>query len=246
MSRLEALFDEFGRTAFRYEGLPAYLVAEEAERIQAWREHRARPERSVRTSDWLRRIPVTTAQGKQWARVRAVDRPPPEYLRYEVNGYVENQAVGDRTSLIDREHAADVRDFSARALAGISQRSLAEQIGVSQSLVARVERAERLLARPAVTTWLRATKPRTQDGPVALERWQAVRDRVLALTEAHNFVVRHPADGSPAYVATELLHGAQTITDPGSVATYQAFWQRLWAGAVTGDLAADMIRSHAR
>jgi hypothetical protein len=107
----DALFDRFRHTAFRYEGLPAYLVDEEAPRIQAWREHRARPERSVRTSDWLRRIAVTTAQGKEWTRVRAVDWPLPEYLRYELAGYVENQAAGDRTFLVDREHASIGRDF---------------------------------------------------------------------------------------------------------------------------------------
>ena len=107
----DALFDQFQHTAFRYEGLPEYRVDEEVPRIQAWREHRARPERSVRTSDWLRRIAVTTAQGKQWSRVRAVDWPLPEYLRYVLAGYLENQAVGDRTLLVDRVHASAGRDF---------------------------------------------------------------------------------------------------------------------------------------
>jgi hypothetical protein len=107
---LDALFDDFRETAFRYEGLPAYSVPDEVERIQAWREHRPRPERSVRTNDWLRRIAVTTAQGKRWSRVRAVDWPLPEYLRYELTGYGENQAVGDETLMVDREHAGDVGD----------------------------------------------------------------------------------------------------------------------------------------
>lgn len=108
----DALFDEFRQTAFRYEGLPAYLVDEEAPRIQAWRDHRPRPERSVRTSDWLRRIAATTVvHGKRWERVRAVDWPLPEYLRYELAGYVENQAAGDRTLLVDRDQASVGRDF---------------------------------------------------------------------------------------------------------------------------------------
>lgn len=107
----DALFDEFRRTAFRYEGLPTYSIPTEQPRIQAWREHRARPERSVRTSDWLRRIAVTTAQGKEWTRVRAVDRPLPEYLRFELTAYVENQAVGDRTLLLDRDATSADRDF---------------------------------------------------------------------------------------------------------------------------------------
>lgn len=107
----DALFDTFRHTAFRYEGLPAYNVPDEVERIQAWREHRPRPERSVRTSPWLRRIAVTTAQDKEWSRVRAVDWPLPEYLRYELAGYVENQTAGDATSLVSRDQASHGRDF---------------------------------------------------------------------------------------------------------------------------------------
>jgi hypothetical protein len=111
LSGHDDLFDLFRRTAFRYEGLPGYDVPDEVERIRAWRENQPRPERSVRTSEWLRRIAVTTAQGKAWERVRAVDRPLPEYLRYELNGYLENQAAGDRTLLVDREQAYDGPDF---------------------------------------------------------------------------------------------------------------------------------------
>jgi transcriptional regulator with XRE-family HTH domain len=58
----------------------------------------------------------------------------------------------------------------------------------------------------------------------------------------HNFVIRYPADGSPVYVAAELLHGAQDIHDPDSVVIYQQLWKRLWDAAVTGPAAADMIR----
>jgi transcriptional regulator with XRE-family HTH domain len=61
----------------------------------------------------------------------------------------------------------------------------------------------------------------------------------------HNFSLRHPADGSPPYVATELLHGAQTISDPDSVAIYEAMWDRLWRASVTGDEAVARIRREA-
>ena len=60
-----------------------------------------------------------------------------------------------------------------RTLHGIGQRELAERLGVSQSLVSRVERGTRLLDRPAVIAWLKAVKAGRE-----------VRDRVLALTEA--------------------------------------------------------------
>lgn len=108
---LDARFDRFRHTAFRYEGLPSYSVPDEVDRIAAWREHRGRPERSVRSSPWLRRIATTTAAGREWTRVRAVDEPIPEYLRYELTGYVENQAVGDRTMMIDRRDAPVCADF---------------------------------------------------------------------------------------------------------------------------------------
>ena len=57
----------------------------------------------------------------------------------------------------------------------------------------------------------------------------------------HNFVLRHPADGSPTYVATELLHGAQMITDLESVGIYQELWKRLWDAAAIGDAARQLI-----
>ena len=108
----DAQFDAFQHTAFRYESRRHYLVGgQEAEQFAGWRRGEPRSERSVRTSDWLRRIAVTTAAGKQWCRVRAVDHPLPEYLRWELGGLVENQAVGDLTLMVDRDHAVDGPDF---------------------------------------------------------------------------------------------------------------------------------------
>lgn len=272
----------------------------------------------------------------------------------------------DQPSRVRLQLAAELQ--TARSLSGMNQRDLGTSIDLSQSMVARVERAERLLSRPAADKWLRTTKARPD-----------VRDRVLALLEAahtetgtwaellasqrhlqdqsrdrnagarlmqdfsptvlpgllqtadyarriialadvsgtidrgaalaarierqgvlhepgerrfefltterllhwqpapgvlapqlahlvaaaqldtvslavlpddyagalpwHNFVVRHPADGSPAYVATELLHGAQTIEDPESVALYERLWAQMWDAAATGPDALDLIRS---
>lgn len=47
----------------------------------------------------------------------------------------------------------------------------------------------------------------------------------------HNFVIRYPADGSPAAVAAELQHGAQHVTDAESVAIYESVWRHLWEAA---------------
>lgn len=59
----------------------------------------------------------------------------------------------------------------------------------------------------------------------------------------HNFVIREPADGSPPYVDTELVHGPQTIREPGSVAVYQWMWDRLWKASRTDDEALALIRA---
>lgn len=105
------LFAQFHHTAFRYEALPAYVVDEEADSIRAWLDGAPRPERSVRTDEWLAIIAATTAQGRQWRRVRVVDRPLPEYVRWEITAYVENAAVGDQLRLVERDRASTGRDF---------------------------------------------------------------------------------------------------------------------------------------
>ncbi|MGH3849688.1 MAG: DUF6879 family protein, partial [Pseudonocardiaceae bacterium] len=79
-----------------------YAMPEEDGRLRAFREGLPRPERSVRTSDWLRRIAVTTVAGKQWGRVHIVEHPLSEYLRYQLISYVESQAAGEVTRLADR------------------------------------------------------------------------------------------------------------------------------------------------
>ena len=61
----------------------------------------------------------------------------------------------------------------ARTLAGLTQRDLAAQIEANQPRVMRAERAETLLTKAEVLAWL-----------TAVEADQAVRDRVLALTDA--------------------------------------------------------------
>jgi len=103
-----ACFDRFKESAFRLETLQRYTVPEEAERIRMFREGRPRPERSVRTSPWLRRVAVTTAAGKRWQRVHVVDHPLSEYLRYELLGYVESAAVGEEVRIADRATHSDL------------------------------------------------------------------------------------------------------------------------------------------
>jgi hypothetical protein len=103
-----ALFDTFQHTAFRLECLQTYDVSAETQAVRAFREGLPRPERSVRTSPWLRRVAVTTAQGKRWSRVRVVAYPLTEYTRYELIGYVESQAAGEHIQLVDYDQVGEL------------------------------------------------------------------------------------------------------------------------------------------
>jgi hypothetical protein len=102
MSEFEACFDRFVVSAFRLETLPDYAAPAEDERIAAFRAGRPLPERSPRTSPWLRRIAETTAAGKHWSRVHVVDYPLSEYTRFEIVTYGESAAAGEDVRLTDR------------------------------------------------------------------------------------------------------------------------------------------------
>lgn len=57
----------------------------------------------------------------------------------------------------------------------------------------------------------------------------------------HSFIVFKAADGS-SFVATELVHGGQEISDPDAVSRYTTLWDRLWRAAAQGDEALALIR----
>lgn len=104
----DALFDTFTHTAYRLECLPTYAVPAEDATVQAFREGTARPERSVRTSPWMRRIAVSTAAGKSWSRTRVIDTPLTEYQQISLPAYVESQAVGEQIAVAERDDVGDL------------------------------------------------------------------------------------------------------------------------------------------
>jgi hypothetical protein len=108
-------FEVFKASAFRLETLRAYAVPAEGEHLRAFRLGLPRPERSVRTSSWLRLIAETTAAGKSWRRVRVFGRPLSEYECYQLIGYRESAKAGEVTRIADRsahpELATLTRDF---------------------------------------------------------------------------------------------------------------------------------------
>jgi hypothetical protein len=104
----DACFDRFERSTFRLETLQRYAVPQEDEGFRAFREGTPRPERSVRTNPWLRRVAVTTVGGKQWQRVHIVAHPLTEYLRYEIVSYVESAAAGEEVRIAERAAHPDL------------------------------------------------------------------------------------------------------------------------------------------
>lgn len=98
----DAWFDRFERSTFRLETLQRYSVSQEDERLRAFREGTARPVRSVGNSSWLRRMALTTMDGKRWQRVHIVEHPLSEYLRYQLLGYAESAVVGEDIRIADR------------------------------------------------------------------------------------------------------------------------------------------------
>jgi uncharacterized protein DUF6879 len=103
---LAECFDLFGVSAFRVETLSAYDAPAEAGVLEAFREGRPLPERSVRTSPWLARIARTTAAGKSWSRTRVTGWPLTEYERFQLAyGYPPSEQAGEVIRVASRvEH----------------------------------------------------------------------------------------------------------------------------------------------
>jgi hypothetical protein len=102
MKDFDACFDQFTASAFRLETLAHYGTLEADPRFTAFRERAALPDRSVRTSPWLRRMATTTAAGKRWSRVHVMGNPLSEYERFELVAYVESAAAGEQIGISDR------------------------------------------------------------------------------------------------------------------------------------------------
>lgn len=108
-SPLQALNERYKHTCFRLETLQDYagVSPDEQERVAAW----LRGDRHFRSlSDpdgYLRRVASHTLAGKTRARVHVVTFPLSEYVRYELDAYRENVAVGEEVGI------ADARDVNS-------------------------------------------------------------------------------------------------------------------------------------
>jgi len=105
---LAEAFENFGSSAFRLETLPTYVVDDEEPGLAAYRAGLGQPERSVRTSSWLATIAATTAQGRDWRRVRLLTEPLSFYESWELERYLETQACGEQIRLLPRRRHAEL------------------------------------------------------------------------------------------------------------------------------------------
>jgi hypothetical protein len=99
---LSKALQTFRYSAFKLETRQEYAIGEEADRLRAFREHLPRPDRSVATTPYLQWVARATLEGKTWTRVHVLDTPLTEYLRYQIVGYHESAAAGERIFIADR------------------------------------------------------------------------------------------------------------------------------------------------
>lgn len=109
-SPLPAINQRYTHTCFRLETLQDYagVSSEERQRVAAW----LRGQRhfgSLHDEDgYLRRVAAHTLAGKRRSRVHVVSFPLSDYVRYELDAYRENIAVGEAVSIADARHVGQI------------------------------------------------------------------------------------------------------------------------------------------
>ena len=101
-SPLAALNERYTRTCFRLETLQDYagVSVEEQQRVAGWMRGQ-RLFRSVTEDAYLRRAARQALAGKHRSRVHVVTFPLSDYVRYELDAYRENVAVGEQVGIAD-------------------------------------------------------------------------------------------------------------------------------------------------
>lgn len=100
------LFRQFEHTAYRLEVRTIYGVPEEDEPFQRFL---AGEDPSTDWFEpWLALMREQTSQGKRVERVRVVDEPPSDYLRFEIWGTPHNLAAGEDIRYLTRSRANEL------------------------------------------------------------------------------------------------------------------------------------------
>jgi hypothetical protein len=87
----------FERSVFRLEALDHYTSDAEDEDMRRW--FAGEPVSFASDDDYFHQVRNATAAGKTWQRVHAVSGPTP-YVRFEVEGYAENEAAGEDVRIL--------------------------------------------------------------------------------------------------------------------------------------------------
>jgi hypothetical protein len=145
----------FERSVFRLEALDHYTSDAEDEDMRRW--FAGEPVSFASDDDYFHQVRNATAAGKTWQRVHAVSGPTP-YVRFEVEGYAENEAAGE-----------DVRILQAANLEAIFGEQPPDFWLFDDALVLRMQYdgTGRIVAIPVI-----------QD-PSALSRYRRLRDVAL-------------------------------------------------------------------
>lgn len=105
------LFRQFEHTAFRLEVRRAYGVPEEDEGFQRFLA--GRPVDLAWHEPWLKLMREQTGAGKRVDRVRVIDEPPSDYLRFSLHCTPYNNAAGEDIRYLPRRaaHEAELPDY---------------------------------------------------------------------------------------------------------------------------------------
>lgn len=102
-SPLPALNERYTHTCFRLETLQDYagVSAEEQARVASWLRGQRHFGSLTDADGYLRRVAAHTLAGKRRSRVHVVTFPLTDYVRYELDAYRANVAVGEQVGIVD-------------------------------------------------------------------------------------------------------------------------------------------------
>ncbi|MCP3798420.1 hypothetical protein NLX83_04020 [Allokutzneria sp. A3M-2-11 16] len=98
--RFWAIFENFRRSAWRWEAQPAYSIPDEQADLARFLA--GEPEPPGHNSDWHEEVRAWAAEGKRVSRVRAITPPLTDYQRYQLAwGIPGNVRAGEDVRVLD-------------------------------------------------------------------------------------------------------------------------------------------------
>lgn len=104
----QRFFDDFGRSVWRLELHPVYVMPQEEETLSRWRAGERLPDDYW--SPWMERVAGYLRTGRSIGRVHVVHRPLSEYLRFEFEWYYRQHVrAGEDIRILDLTGKPDPR-----------------------------------------------------------------------------------------------------------------------------------------